>query len=1173
MASKTTGAATAAPTSTAMAASMPDMLCRVSLKNPIIFSALAWFFACVGYAVWQVPEAPLTSPELLHEQLQRRIKAIPVPTETPRYQQYKQYYIHQYDQQMQEYKIQLAEWQRSNTQFNWRALLQGLGAGAMAFASVLACLEYHFGAISYWMEASEKLWCDVRDRWQKHQVKKRQLVESEKMERLLQEMGEGQEDQAAGCKGLAKRERKKVHQPSSSENSPSGVGCPPANTSAHWPSAPSVATAPTTPAVSAAEARAKPRQPCTPDAHSIRGSCPTMPTPDENASKNNQPVHSSSSVPEVPVPDTLMTPGKADAQLLFPTDGGHIPVSQARAGMQTTWPSEANAGSNMRERLRRKVIERQLHSANSPADAIKADTSGRHESMESPKTVGGTAVKKLKKETEVQSKVPKVQKTQEPSKHQQSPAALQQQQQQQPKKDITSTPNAQSSTHGAGSKAIKMVASKTSAGAESSPAIAKLTGTTAHAATVPLSTNLLGASSLRGAELLREAEELLSRLEGEDLLRELETEEEKAKRTAGKKKAKKNKAAAAKVCASSSANHSTLEPVDRVLTHNDVEQVVAETADKEVASSCSTADPASNDKLDESTGSRSTDEKDDDNDGNKDENEEEDQEEEEEFDRTSTGHFSIGQSSSRESAAMEKLVPLQTRTRGKMAALSAGRDVSPSLASTRAPGSSAELSPPAMCHAGSPTAPESSDVRASWADMEDETVCKESREATPCTGKAKSSNATKLPSKSSITSPMKSEKPAPLVPPKGRAPVHVKQQSQQPPNRVSVAAPRPHAATARQRPTNYAEAASGKSVRDGIASEASSLLASMGVSNSYDDLLEFLYTNSSEEWRKANMPREAATYNLHQLQRLAEALLQSFTVQESVATVGNPKNPRSNFDGAKAGARILEWVQGGDTRKDTNKDHSVGAATVEQQRLSQAKREQLHQRREQREQREQNEQHEQGEQREQREQLEQREQHEQSQQHVQCQQQQCPAEEQWDCTWQSSQYYDQMADGKQWSQDACGNWYLKEDEFAACKPGALENSHLLSDDEMKREILRSDFVPEVMPQVAPMAMALPPGYQIVMVPWHLAQGMQMYNGSLCDGMQKPMQAMHAVPAGMQAGMQLVVMPFHQAQAFAFEQAQAQAMMGQQPCPQELQVHQLELHEEQGAHHYDTDDEN
>jgi len=1133
MASKAAGAATPAPATTAMAAPMPDMLCKVSLKNPIIFSALAWLFACVGYAIWQVPEAPLTSPELLHEQLQRRIRAIPVPTETPRYSQYKQYYIHQYDQQMQEHKIQLAEWQRSNTQFNWRALLQGLGAGAMAFASVLACLEYHFGAISFWMEASEKLWCDVRDRWQKHQTKKRQLVESQKMERLLQEMGEGQEDQAAGCKGVPKRERRRIQQPTSSESSPSGVAGPPAHASTHWPTAPAVATAPTTPAVSVAEARAKPRPACSPDAQSIRGSCPTMPTLEETAVKNQQPVYSSITVPEMPFPDTVLSPGKADAQQVFPTDGSHIPVSQARSGMQTTWPSEANAGSNMRERLRRKVIERQLHSAHFSSDIVKSDTSGRYENTESPGAVGGATAKKVKKETEVQSKEPKVQKMQEAQKHRQTPAVLQQQR---PKKDILLAANTQSPTNRAGSKTTKVLAAKASAGVEAAPALAKLIEPTVQAATVPVPTSSSDASSLRGAELLREAEELLSRLEGEDLLRELETEEEKAKRTAGRKKAKKNKAAAAKACASSSTKHPVLEPANMVLTHSNVAQGVAEAADKEVGSSCSTADPAINDKFDKSVGSQRTNEKDDDTERNKDDNEEEDEmEEEEECDRTSTGGSSIEQSSSGESAAMEKLISLKMGTRGKITPVRDSTDVSPSLASTGASGSSAELSPPVISQAGSPTANGSSDVRASWADMEDETVCKESREVTSF--KAKSSISTRLPPKSTITSPGKSEKPALLIPPKGRTPVQIKQQFQQLPNRVSVAAPPPNAATSRQRPTNYAEAASGKSLRDGVASEASNLLASMGVLNSYDDLLEFLYTNSSEEWRKANMSREASAYNLQQLQRLAEALLQSFTVQESVATAGKPKKDKVNFDGAKAGARILEWVQGGDTRKDTTKDPTLVAAPAEQQCLSQARHEQLQQ----------------------------HDQRELSQQQVQCQQQQCQAEGLWDCSWQS-QYYDQMADDEQWSQDESGNWYLKNG-LAACNLGAPENSHLLTDDKMKCALSTSDFVPEVMPQVAPMAMPLPPGCQIVMVPMQLAPGMHMYDGSLCDGMQKPMQAMHAVPAGMQ----LVAMPLQQAQALAFEQAQA--MMGQQACRHEMQVQITEVQEEEGAHHYDTDDEN
>lgn len=381
---------------------------------------------------------------------------------------------------------------------------------------------------------------------------------------------------------------------------------------------------------------------------------------------------------------------------------------------------------------------------------------------------------------------------------------------------------------------------------------------------------------------------------------------------------------------------------------------------------------------------------------------------------------------------------------------------------------------------------------------------------------------------------MKSEKQVLPVPQKGPLSAPIKLQTQQPPSRVPVAAPQPHAAVARQRPTNYAEAASGKSLHAEVASEASSLLASMGVSNSYDDLLEFLYTNSSEEWRIANMPRGASTYNLKQLQKLAEALLQSFTVQEPVATSGKKQSSRVNFDGALAGARILEWVQGGNIRQDVAENHSASAATPEQQCLNQAKREQPLQ----------------------------REQRKQPQQLQQCQQPQCQAEEQWDCTWQS-QYYDQMAGDKQWSQDECGNWYVK-DGFAACKLGAPECSHLVSEAKVNSDVLRSEFVPEVIPQTAPMGMALPPGCQIVMMPV-LPQGMHMYDGSLGD-IQMPMQAMHAVPAGMQ----LVAVPLQQAQAMAFEQAQA--MMGQQQCPQEMQLQPQEQLEEQCAHHYDTDDE-
>ncbi|CAJ1366574.1 unnamed protein product, partial [Effrenium voratum] len=119
----------------------PEALCRLSLMNPVIFSSIVWALASTGYATWEVPEALLTSPELLQQQLQLRIRSIPVPNSSPRYQQFKEYYTREHDAQLQEYKAQV---QRHG--FNWQALLHGLGAGAMLLAASLAVLEYRCGA-------------------------------------------------------------------------------------------------------------------------------------------------------------------------------------------------------------------------------------------------------------------------------------------------------------------------------------------------------------------------------------------------------------------------------------------------------------------------------------------------------------------------------------------------------------------------------------------------------------------------------------------------------------------------------------------------------------------------------------------------------------------------------------------------------------------------------------------------------------------------------------------------------------------------------------------------------------------------------------------------------------------------------------------------------------------
>jgi len=159
------------------------------LKNPLIFSSVAWALASAGYAMWQVPEAPLSSPELLQEQLQIRIRNIPVPTSSPRYQQFKEYYMREHDIQLQEYKV-LAKQHSDAASFNWRAMLQGFGVGSMLLAAGLAVLEYHCGLISYWMEVAEDYWSDCQQRRALQRAKSLEQADHRKVERLLQEIGE-----------------------------------------------------------------------------------------------------------------------------------------------------------------------------------------------------------------------------------------------------------------------------------------------------------------------------------------------------------------------------------------------------------------------------------------------------------------------------------------------------------------------------------------------------------------------------------------------------------------------------------------------------------------------------------------------------------------------------------------------------------------------------------------------------------------------------------------------------------------------------------------------------------------------------------------------------------------------------------------------------------------------
>jgi len=181
----------------------PEALCRLSLMNPVIFSSIVWALASTGYATWEVPEALLTSPELLQQQLQLRIRSIPVPNSSPRYQQFKEYYTREHDAQLQEYKAQV---QRHG--FNWQALLHGLGAGAMLLAASLAVLEYRCGLLSYWMEAAEIWWSSAQQHLAQQRQKWKEAADHRKVERLIQEIGEGED-----CTGKSMKRRQDVRRP------------------------------------------------------------------------------------------------------------------------------------------------------------------------------------------------------------------------------------------------------------------------------------------------------------------------------------------------------------------------------------------------------------------------------------------------------------------------------------------------------------------------------------------------------------------------------------------------------------------------------------------------------------------------------------------------------------------------------------------------------------------------------------------------------------------------------------------------------------------------------------------------------------------------------------------------------------------------------------------------
>lgn len=507
-------------------ASMPESLRRLSITNPIVFSSTTWAALCVGYALWQVPEAPLTSPELLREQLKLRIRSIPVPASSPRYQQFKEYYTREHDLQLQEYKAARAKWQQSTAAFNWRAFAQGLGVGVLILCGALAVLEYHYGAISYWMEVAEELWSDAQQKRQK----RLQLADSAKMERLLQEMGEGAED-AGGKGGPSKRRksegesRQRVKSPAASETKAAAV---------------------------------------TPSQPVPVSSVPTVPK--EDAPKaSSTPTGLEATAREVK-PTPAATEQKSDNPTLL--QGSSVPSTFGSTG-----------ASRLRERLRCKVIERHRQQAEQATTPSSQESSGNVPDLvePAPKKEKKSKNKKSqakKEEAPVAKKEPEAKPQAKPEETAPAPAAPS------PPAETPATPTpapandvaspevppverpsaaekdapvkveqatSKKSKNGKAKKAETRPAENNSRTASKEAPVkpsARKADPEVEAALQRLARQPLAKPSLRGPALLREAQELLSRLEAEDLLKQLETEEEHARRAAGKKKAKKNKAAA-----------------------------------------------------------------------------------------------------------------------------------------------------------------------------------------------------------------------------------------------------------------------------------------------------------------------------------------------------------------------------------------------------------------------------------------------------------------------------------------------------------------------------------------------------------------------------------------------------------------------------------------------------
>jgi len=169
--------------------------------SPLFLGALLWVIGCVAYAYCHTTESSLVNPELFYEQLQTRIDGIPVPQESPQYAKYKQYYLMQYQQHLQEYNAHQTQLDKNRPLMNWQALFHGLVAGVLVFAALLVYCEYHYGAISVWMELVEEFWYSWRARCLCGPADP--LADSKRMERFLKDMGEEQQPASTLCKTAA----------------------------------------------------------------------------------------------------------------------------------------------------------------------------------------------------------------------------------------------------------------------------------------------------------------------------------------------------------------------------------------------------------------------------------------------------------------------------------------------------------------------------------------------------------------------------------------------------------------------------------------------------------------------------------------------------------------------------------------------------------------------------------------------------------------------------------------------------------------------------------------------------------------------------------------------------------------------------------------------------------